>query len=144
MKYPARKRLLYTAGGLPLLAGVVLLAAYLFYSRSLASWIEEGLQDLEPYPHVLMRDGECSHDVQENPKDRALVRHTAEGREVVEMTRSEFRRAFLSQRRWVKVMLVTARPGGEESALRLKLLHQLERKQGEEWEVRSVEELALP
>lgn len=144
MKHPAKRRVLYAAAGIPVLGVAVLLAAYHWHSHSLNNWIAEGLHELEPYPHVLIRGGECPADGYENPKDAVLVRHAAEGREVVELTRSEFHRGFFGRGRWVKVLLVTARPGEEESVLRLKLLHQLGRSSSGEWEVRSVEELALP
>lgn len=127
-----------------LIAALAVGAAYVLHSRSMSNWVREDIEDLDPLPFVLIHDGEVSAEAFENPKDAALVEHTAEGRHVVEMTRSEFRRGFLGRDRWAKVVLVTERPGEAEVQLRLKLLHHLGRGPDGQWEVREVEELALP
>ncbi len=140
---PLHVGLLAVAG--VVLAGLLALAGgYVLHARSLTQWVRADIDELEPLPHVLVEHGEPHLEALQNPKDRALLNHTVMGRDVIELTRSEFRSGFLGRGRWVKVVLVTARPGDQDVELRLKLLHRLERDPRGLWHVVRVEELALP
>lgn len=119
----------------------IAVAVGLWISYGFQQWVETDSRNLEPFPHVLVANGVVVNS-QTDPLDPILIEKTTRDRLVVEFTRSDYRRALLGNEAWVKTHLVTRKPGDEASTIQIKLLHRLEKKNGE-WRM-TVEELALP
>jgi hypothetical protein len=125
-------------------AGVLLgigVAFGLWSSYRFQQWVEIDSRNLEPFPHILVADGVAAAGLSD-PLDPILIEKTTRDRLVVEFTRSDYRRGLLGNEAWVKTHLVTRKPGDDTNTIQIKLLHRLEKKNGE-WRM-TVEELALP
>lgn len=136
----SRKGVLWTAA-IALTLALLPACIYLWGQFRLNKWIYEDIAQLSPYPTSLVTFGEPLEGLK--PIDEALVEELMEGRWVVELTRSEYRKSLLGNSRWVKVHLVTARNVDSSEHQAIKLLNRLDRT-GENWKLASVEELTLP
>lgn len=126
--------------GLALLLLALGIAVYL-QASSFTRWIEQDAGSLMPYPTVLYPE---RPEIPETAEiDAALAGQLAEGRLVVSMSRSEYYRLQLPPGHWVKVHLITSKPGEEQTRIQIKLLAKMVREQGE-WQIARVEELAMP
>lgn len=124
-----------------LAAAVVAIIVYTWTDHNFRQWAMRDATELAPYSVVLVREGEKMEDLDE--LDRSLASTTMDGRLVVQLTRSEYRKSLFGRRAWVKTHLVTARKGGNTTHQEIKLLIKLERRE-KNWEISHVEELTLP
>ncbi len=107
--------------------------AFMIYRyMSFNSWMYKDARLLQPYPHVLIENGNshyptrtASETVQEIEK--TLVKANTTNRLVVHLSRSDIR--FSPFRRWayVKVFMETALPGEPDRVQRIKFLNELKR-----------------
>ncbi len=112
--------------------------------RSLNDWIHEDTGNLQPYPSILVDQSKTVSS--DNKRDGDLAKALSDGRLVVKMTRSEYRKKTLSlnNEQWVKIHLVTSKPGEPSTQIQIKLLVLIYKDDSGDWRIKSQRELALP
>ena len=140
----SRKRnILFLAGGIVLLVVVMVVAFIAMRMAAMNQWLEEDSEGLKPFDTVLVQDSERMAIGELSEIDHALVEELSEDRLVADMTRSDYRYGLFGKDAYVKVHMVTLKPGDESVRIQIKLLIELEKSDGD-WAVSEVEELALP
>ena len=130
------------------IAGSVLIALILlglyYRQHSFQIWVESNSQSLTPFETVLIHNNVESTDPDvAQPIDQQLVQRIKENRRVKHLSRSNYWYSLTRQHAWVKIHLETYTETTSDLAVKINLLIDLKKTESQ-WEIRNIENLAIP
>lgn len=137
-----KRSIILGAMGAALAVVGLIIGVYSYHWSALHDWIDEDRGVLAPYATMLVADGDDRFDP-DNPMDTVLADAVSKNRLVVEISRSEYHYDLIGKTAWVKVYMVTRKPGEEKVQVPIKLLVEMVRTNGG-WTLKEQRELALP
>lgn len=126
-----------------LLVALIIMGLY-YRQHSFQIWVESNSATLTPFETTLIQESlESTTPLPAQPIDQQLVLGMKENRQVKHLSRSNYWYSLTRQHAWVKIHLETHTETTSDLTIKINLLIDLEKKSGK-WEVRNVENLAIP